>query len=223
MSVIQQDLVASAASTRPPKTQHQAAQRLADVLLSSMLLLVLSPLYLAVWIAIRLSDGGPGLYRQERVGKGGELFTFLKFRTMKVDSAALLEERLATCERSRALWDTHLKLADDPRITPFGRFLRRSSIDELPQLFNVLRGDMSLIGPRPLLPNEISRYGRWYGRYISVRPGLTGLWQISGRSLTTFRRRVAADVIYVRRRTILLKVYILLATIPAVLFNRGSS
>lgn len=212
-----------AALLAPRETRRQKAQRFSDIVLSSSLLILLSPLYLTVWLAIRLSDGGPGLFRQQRVGRGGQLFTFYKFRSMRVDQAALLEERLRTCDRSRTQWETHLKLADDPRITVFGRLLRRSSIDELPQLINVLRGEMSLIGPRPLLPGEITRYGRWYAHYISVRPGLTGLWQVKGRSLTTFRRRVAADIIYVRRRTVLLKIYILLATVPAVLSKQGSA
>ena len=131
--------------------------------------------------------------------------------------------KLEFSPEARNQWERYLKLHDDPRLTPIGRFLRRTSIDELPQLINVIRGDMSLIGPRPILPGEVGRYGRWFALYMSVRPGLTGLWQISGRSLSSFRRRIAADVIYVRRRSVLLKIFILLATIPSVLSQKGSA
>jgi len=207
----------------PVERGRQRAQRFTDILISATLLLLLSPLYLLVWIIIRLSDGGPGLYRSERIGRGGKRFEFLKFRTMRVNSEGLLHQKLESCDHSRRQWHLYLKLDDDPRVTAIGGFLRRSSIDELPQLVNVLHGDMSLIGPRPILPNEIDRYGRWFRLYTDVRPGITGLWQVSGRSLSTFRRRIAADVIYIRRRTILLKVWILLATIPVVLGRKGSA
>ncbi|MGA0608436.1 sugar transferase [Phenylobacterium sp. VNQ135] len=213
---------AFAAVTRRPEWQ-MSAQRVADIVLSCAILLAAAPVLLAVLLAVWLQDGGPPIYRQRRIGQGGRPFDCLKFRSMVLDSDARLKRLLDSDPAARAEWERDHKLRNDPRITLLGRVLRKLSLDELPQLVNVIRGEMALIGPRPIVAAEVSRYGRYFVYYASVRPGLTGLWQISGRSSTTYRRRVAADYLYVRRRTFGLKARIFFGTIPAVLFARGSA
>jgi lipopolysaccharide/colanic/teichoic acid biosynthesis glycosyltransferase len=177
---------------------------------------------LGVALAIFLQDGGPALFAHRRLGWGGRHFYCLKFRTMRVDAEARLAEVLARDPQARAEWDADHKLRDDPRVTRLGAFLRRTSLDELPQLFNVLRGEMSLVGPRPIVDAEIQKYGRRFHQYCAVKPGITGLWQVNGRSDTTYRARVAMDCLYAGRKSLLLDVRVLLCTIPAVLARRGS-
>lgn len=184
-------------------------------------IIFLAPVMLVIAVAIAIFDPGPVLFRHRRIGAGGKIFECLKFRSMVVDSDARLNALLQTCAASRAEWACHQKLQRDPRITPLGRFLRKSSLDELPQLFNVLFGEMSLIGPRPIVAAEIVRYGHYFRYYTGVRPGVTGLWQVSGRNNVSYRRRVAMDVIYTRRRTFSLNMQILAKTIPAVITSRG--
>jgi exopolysaccharide production protein ExoY len=171
---------------------------------------------------IKLQDGGPVLFTQERIGKGGVRFRCHKFRSMRPDAEARLASILSSDPALRREWELSQKLTQDPRITALGDFLRRSSLDELPQLFNILKGQMSLVGPRPIVESEIRRYGRWYRYYTTVRPGLTGLWQVSGRSDVDYRRRVAMDRLYVRTRSLNSYVWIVCATLPAVLIRRGS-
>jgi exopolysaccharide production protein ExoY len=197
---------------------------LLDLVLATLLLIFLAPLLVALAVAIRLSDGGPALFAHERLGRGGRSFPCLKFRTMAVDADVRLRSLLDTDPHARAEWNATHKLRHDPRVTAIGGFLRRSSLDELPQLINVLRGQMSLVGPRPIVGAEIRRYGRRYADYCSIRPGITGLWQVSGRSDVGYRRRVAMDVLYARRRRRRagLYLYILLMTAPAVLLRRGA-
>jgi lipopolysaccharide/colanic/teichoic acid biosynthesis glycosyltransferase len=196
--------------------------RVLDVIISALALVALAPLMLAVALAIKLQDGGPALFGHKRVGLGGQTFRCWKFRSMAVDSDRRLAELLAKSPEARAEWEETQKLRADPRVTHFGRFLRKSSLDELPQLFNTLVGEMALVGPRPIVQAEAIRYGRWFRVYCSVRPGITGLWQISGRSNVSYRRRVAADVTYIRARSVALDLKILVATIPAVVLKRGS-
>jgi lipopolysaccharide/colanic/teichoic acid biosynthesis glycosyltransferase len=168
-------------------------------------------------------DGGPAFYAHERVGRGGRLFGCLKFRSMVVDSERRLAELLARDPAARAEWEATRKLKRDPRVTWVGRFLRASSLDELPQLINVLRGDMSLVGPRPVICAELAaHYGAAAQHYLSVRPGLTGPWQISGRSDTTYAQRVALDVGYATRADLWTDVKILLRTPAAVILRRGA-
>jgi exopolysaccharide production protein ExoY len=150
------------------------------------------------------------------------MFTCFKVRTMVVDADKRLDQLLATDPDARAEWALDQKLRNDPRITTFGRFLRKSSLDEVPQLINVLRGDMSLVGPRPIVLEEAPRYGQWLKHYCAVRPGITGIWQVSGRNNLSYRRRVACDVLYARRQSTALNLKILLITIPAVLSQDGS-
>jgi lipopolysaccharide/colanic/teichoic acid biosynthesis glycosyltransferase len=172
----------------------------------------------AVW----LQDGGPVLFAHRRLGHAGRPFRCLKFRTMVVDADDTLDLLLQNDPDARREWAADRKLKQDPRITRLGEFLRKSSLDELPQLINVLRGEMSVVGPRPIVEAEVPRYGRWYRYYRAVRPGMTGLWQISGRNHLDYRRRVALDVLYVRRCSFLGNVSILFRTIPAVLLRSGS-
>jgi lipopolysaccharide/colanic/teichoic acid biosynthesis glycosyltransferase len=167
-------------------------------------------------------DPGPIFFGQFRLGHEGRRFRCWKFRTMVIDAETRLTELLATDPAARAEWAKDCKLRNDPRITSIGRFLRKSSLDELPQLLNVLIGDMSLVGPRPIVHAEVERYGRYFKDYCKVRPGITGLWQISGRNDVSYRRRVALDVKYSRSKCLSLDLTILFMTIPRVIFARGS-
>jgi exopolysaccharide production protein ExoY len=199
------------------------AKRALDLVIAIALLIFVSPLMIALAIAIRLQDGGPALFRQARVGCGGKAFTCYKFRTMVQDADARLDHILATDPVAAAEWAATQKLRNDPRILGWvGRFLRVTSLDELPQLFNIIRGDMSVVGPRPIVRSEVPRYSSLYHYYKSVRPGVTGLWQISGRNNTSYRRRICLDAAYARRWCVALDLWILWRTIPAVLFRRGA-
>jgi len=198
------------------------ALRLLDIVLALLGILALLPFMLLVALAVRLTSPGPALFRQRRIGRNGVEFVCFKFRTMCVDADERLRQLLTSDPAARAEWQRTQKLKDDVRITPVGRFLRASSFDELPQLFNVLAGTMSLVGPRPIVASEIAHYGHHFSDYCSVRPGLTGLWQISGRNDTSYRRRVALDVYYSRRRNLWLNGAIMLRTLPAVLLQRGA-
>jgi len=202
--------------------------RVLDVLIAAVLLALLLPLFVAVALAIRLDSPGPMLYRQLRVGVGMRRFTLHKFRTMRPEAdsqphhdyvAGLIRGEAETVSRSHG---SLYKLAHDERITPVGRFLRRWSLDELPQLFNVLRGEMSLVGPRPAIPYELDHYERsWYRRF-SVKPGLTGLWQVSGRSRLSTPEMVELDLEYVERSSIWLDIQILFRTIPTLIRGDGA-
>jgi lipopolysaccharide/colanic/teichoic acid biosynthesis glycosyltransferase len=167
-------------------------------------------------------DGGPVFFRQSRVGAGGRMFRCIKFRTMHVDAEKQLKRVLVTDPAAAEEWAASQKLSNDPRVTKIGRFLRRSSLDEMPQLFNVLRAEMSLVGPRPIVPAEIERYGGDIEYYYEARPGLTGLWQVSGRSDASYASRVKLDVWYVRNWTLWHDIAILFKTIPAVFLQRGA-
>jgi lipopolysaccharide/colanic/teichoic acid biosynthesis glycosyltransferase len=193
-------------------------KRTVDVAGALALGLMLSPFIIAVVIAISV-EGGSVIYRHRRIGKNGKAFDCLKFRTMVANADQVLKDLLNQHPELREEWLRDHKLRDDPRITVVGRFLRRTSLDELPQLWNILRGDMSLVGPRPVVWEELFRYGRNAVSYLAVKPGLTGLWQISGRNDVSYRRRVAMDVYYVRNRNLLLDLYILALT-TSVIFNR---
>ncbi len=193
-----------------------------DVALSSAALIFLFPLMVLVALAIYLEDGGPVLFFQSRLGFRGRGFPCFKFRTMCVDAEARLAAVLASSPAAQREWAQDHKLKSDPRITKLGGFLRKSSLDELPQLLNVLRGEMSLVGPRPIVQAEVQKYGRRFSHYCAVRPGLTGLWQISGRNDASYRSRVAMDVVYAKKRGPALDLKIIAGTIPAVIMSRGS-
>lgn len=196
------------------------AKRALDLLICVTTLTFFAPLMVLIAIAIRMT--GPVFFKQQRIGRNGELFHVFKFRTMAVDAEQRLADLLAADPVARLEWETLRKLTHDPRITLLGRFLRLSSLDELPQLINVLLGDMSIVGPRPIVPSEAVMYNRYIAAYCRVKPGLTGLWQVSGRNGTTYRRRVALDVCYSRRANLGLDILILFKTIPAVLKADGA-
>jgi len=185
-------------------------------------ILVASPIFIATFIIMKLTDPGPIIYRRRVVGVGGKQFDAFKFRTMIVDGDAVLAEYLENNPEARAEWEKYGKLHNDPRVTPLGNFLRRTSLDELPQLFNVLRGEMSLVGPRMITIEEVERYGQWNLNIHTVKPGITGLWQISGRSDVSYAERVRLDMHYIRNYSIWLDFQILLWTIPVVLFRKGA-
>ncbi|MCR5880874.1 sugar transferase [Phenylobacterium sp. J367] len=185
-------------------------------------LIFLAPIMIAVAIAVYAQDGGPILFAHRRLGRDGRHFHCLKFRSMAVDAEKRLRDLLASDPQARAEWEADHKLRNDPRVTKLGEFLRKTSLDELPQLFNVLRGEMSLVGPRPIVDGEIAKYGRRFRQYCAVKPGITGLWQVSGRNDTTYRARVAMDCVYAARRSALMDFRILVLTVPAVLARKGS-
>lgn len=192
-----------------------------DLAGAASLILVLSPLLLAIAFMVKL-DGGPVFYLHPRVGAGGHRFFSLRFRSMHQRSAEMLEHVLRTDAVAAIEWAATQKLRHDPRVTRIGGFLRQTSLDELPQLFNVLRLEMSLVGPRPIVDNEIERYGDRIAYYYASRPGLTGLWQVSGRSNMTYRQRVQLDTHYVEHWTLWLDAMILAKTVLAVLKRTGA-
>jgi lipopolysaccharide/colanic/teichoic acid biosynthesis glycosyltransferase len=193
----------------------------AGQLVALVILAACSPVMLALaWLIRR--DGGPVTFEHYRVGCGGRLFRCIKFRTMRQDAERALREVLEGNPALLAEWHRDYKLSEDPRVTPFGRWLRRSSLDELPQLLNVLRGEMALVGPRPVTVAELRRYGpaRWH--YLSVPPGMTGLWQVSGRTTTSYERRIELDQLYVKNRSAWLDCKILARTVLVVLSGEGA-
>jgi exopolysaccharide biosynthesis polyprenyl glycosylphosphotransferase len=203
----------------PERRLYAVSKRMFDCVLASVLLVLSAPLWVVVAALIRLTSPGPIIFRQRRCGRWGEEFTCYKFRTM-IDGAELTRQEL---DALNEVDGPVFKIRDDPRVTRVGRFLRRSSIDELPQLWNVLRGDMSIVGPRPPLPEEVARYRPRDYQRLAVTPGLTCLWQIKGRSQIKFDEWVRLDLEYIRRRSFWLDLAIVLRTIPAVLSGRGAA
>jgi exopolysaccharide production protein ExoY len=208
-------------SARPPSVPSPgraatAAKRAIDITGALAFFLLFGPLYVAVAWCVWLQGGGPVHYRQTRLGRNGKPFHFYKFRSMVPDAERVLDDFLALDPAARIRWDTFQKLENDPRILPVGRFLRKFSLDELPQFWNVLRGDMSLVGPRPCMERQRSLYGGAWAYYATVRPGLTGLWQVSRRGELTFAQRVELDVEYVSHWSLATDCGILLRTVRAV-------
>jgi len=197
-------------------------KRVIDLLLSSVLALLTFPVMVIIGLLIRLDSPGPLLLRQTRLGRRGRPFTIYKFRTMHRNAQALLERHLDNDEAARREWQAHRKLRRDPRVTRVGRLLRRLSLDELPQLWNVLRGEMSLVGPRPIMTDEIDRYGERAHLYTQVLPGLTGLVQVSGRSNLAYERRVRLDAYYSRNWSVWLDILILARTLVVVMRTDGA-
>jgi exopolysaccharide biosynthesis polyprenyl glycosylphosphotransferase len=194
------------------------AKRIFDIAVSGAVLLLTLPLFLIIAGAIKLTSPGPVFYRQQRAGRQGKTFTLLKFRTMVPGADVMLNLLVAENESDGPLF----KIRDDPRVTGVGRHLRRWSLDELPQLLNVLKGDMSLVGPRPPLPHEVTKYEDWHFDRLEVRPGITGLWQVSGRSDLSFNEMVRLDLFYIENWSLAYDTFILLKTLPAVLLGRGA-
>lgn len=198
------------------------AKRSFDIGAVTIALLFFLPLILTLVALLMLSQGRPVIYRHSRMGRGGKAFHCFKFRTMAIDGDELLRIHLSADPAARQEWEATRKLKDDPRVTPIGRVLRKTSADELPQLLNVLRGDMSLVGPRPIVHAEVPYYGQYIDHYHRVKPGLTGAWQISGRSDTSYAERVQLDAEYAATRSFGGDLKILMRTVPAVLRARGS-
>lgn len=198
-------------------------KRLLDIILASTALVLAAPIMLIVAACIRSTMGGPVLFSQDRVGFNGVLFRCWKFRTMVTNADEVLREHLAKCPDSAREWETTCKLSRDPRITSLGQILRKSSLDELPQIFNILRGEMSCVGPRPVVPREIEKYGTHKSDYLRALPGLTGLWQCRGRSQLSYEDRVELDVQYVRSWSMAMDLRIIVLTVPALLrFNQSA-
>lgn len=195
---------------------------LLDKLLSLFAFVLLSPFFVVVPLLVKLTSRGPVFYRQNRLGKDGRSIRVWKFRSMYADADERLQRILESDSARKAEWEANYKLTDDPRVTPLGRILRKTSVDEFPQLFNVFAGDMALVGPRPIVEGEVAYYGADYEIFASVKPGITGLWQASGRSDTDYPRRVALDVQYVLNWSPWMDVWILFRTVYAVLFMRGA-
>jgi len=197
---------------------YEWSKRTIDALGAAMLLLVFSPLILAVAVVIKITSPGPVFFEQVRLGRGGRPFRCLKFRTMVPDA----EKRLQNDPVLRAVFESNYKIKNDPRVSRVGALLRRTSFDELPQLWNVLRGDMGLIGPRPIVPPELSKYGMHAKKLLTVTPGLSGLWQTCGRSETTYAQRVAFDMMYIDHRSLWLDLKLMVLTVVAVCRKVGA-
>lgn len=193
-----------------------------DVCLAASLLLIGLPFIILIAVMVKFDSSGPALYRQRRVGLGGRLFELIKFRTMYSGAEDDLEAFLMKNPKRRFGWEAYQKFWNDPRLTRSGKWLRRFSLDELPQLWNVLRGEMSLVGPRPILPSQRAMYGSKISYYRQVQPGMTGLWQVSGRNLTSFSERVDLDVGYIQNWSLREDIRILCQTISVVLSGAGS-
>ncbi len=197
-------------------------KRLFDVLFSLSVLILFSPVYLLLALLIALSSPGPIFYVQERVGKNRQTFGCIKFRTMVVNADEVLLKMMADCPQLRQEFEDNFKLKQDPRITWIGRFLRITSLDEFPQFWNVLKGDMSVVGPRPLVVEELPKYGRYINKVLTIRPGITGLWQVSGRNDVPYDRRIQMDLYYVNFRNFWIDLLIIIKTIGVVVFPKNN-
>lgn len=200
----------------------QKVKRILDLFLCTLALPVVLPVSCFLYLLIKLDSKGSVIYRQERIGKDGKPFLIYKFRTMYCNADELLQEVLATDPLMAEEWKKTRKLRNDPRLTKAGQFLRKTSLDELPQLINIFKGEMTLVGPRPIVEDEKEKYGRYFEEYCEVRPGLTGLWQTSGRNDTTYSQRVAYDHYYINHWSPKLDIWIMAKTIPVALSGRGA-
>ena len=228
-SVMEGGLIGSVVGVEPFEADYTKARRSffkrsMDVLLASLLLLFIAPFLLIIALIIKISDGGSVIFAQERPGVNGRLFRCYKFRTMAMDAEARLNDLLENDPQAAEDWRLYKKLKKDPRITKIGHFLRKTSIDEIPQIFNILKGEMSIIGPRPITKREIPEYGSPadFAIYGAVRPGVLGLWQVSGRSDCDYDRRIELDAQYARDWSIWMDMKILFVGVPVVLFGKGA-
>ncbi|MCI4643738.1 MAG: sugar transferase [Hyphomonadaceae bacterium] len=220
----EQPVFSTRSSTANGRT-HNASdllKRVMDLFIAVPMALFLLPFFMLIAIVVYTDDKGPILFKQKRRGMNGEYFTCLKVRTMVTNASERLEHLLATNPAMRAEWEETQKLKNDPRITGVGDFLRKYSLDELPQLWNIIKGDMSIVGPRPIVADEVRRYDVDIAHYDAVRPGVIGLWQISGRNDTSYDKRVELDVTYATKRNILMDLKILVLSIPAIVLKRGA-
>ncbi len=205
-------------TVREPSRWYYTIKRLLDVVLSLLGIVFLLPVFLCIALCIKLDDGGPVLHFREIIGKHGKRFYALKFRTMIVDADGYLAKHPELMQKFKQ----NMKLAQDPRITRVGRFLRKTSLDELPQLFNVLVGQMSLVGPRIIHPSELARYGEYGPKRLSLKPGITGLWQISGRQHISYDERVQLDMQYIDTRSFIVDLIILVKTLKVFIVHTGA-
>lgn len=217
----------STALTLPPTFEfpirHNAIKRAFDILFSVTILVLSAPIMAFVALSVRFSSKGKIVYAHERIGRGGKPFRCYKFRTMYPDADMRLKEILEQCPILNQEWERNHKLKNDPRVTPIGKFLRKTSLDEFPQFWNVLKGDLSVVGPRPVVQYEITKHlGPKAAKILSIRPGLTGLWQVSGRSDTCYSKRIKMDEQYVDSQSILLDLKIIAKTIPSMFFSKGA-
>lgn len=205
------------------KIRHLPIKRLFDVVFSLIALVISLPFILAIAIVIKITTKDKVFYAQQRIGRGGKPFYCYKFRTMYPDADKRLELLLRSCKKKKYEWECNHKLKNDPRITRVGLFLRKTSLDELPQFWNVLKGDLSVVGPRPVVQDELSRhFGVKAAKILSIRPGITGIWQVTGRSNTSYQERVKLDEKYVDKRTFLLDMKLIAKTIPTMINRKGA-
>lgn len=203
--------------------RHYPFKRAFDIVFSLCALVIGSPIFLLVALFVRFSSKGRVIYSHERIGRGGKAFRCYKFRTMYRDADQRLKDILAKNPDLKEEWERKHKLSKDPRVTPIGAFLRKTSLDELPQFWNVLKGDLSVVGPRPVVKAEVQRFlGFRAPLILSVRPGLTGIWQVSGRSNTSYEERLAMDEEYIAKQSLFLDLKLILRTVPAMVFTRGA-
>lgn len=201
---------------------YRVLKRAFDILFAVSFLVIAFPFLVLLSIALQLDSPGKLFFVQNRVGRNGKMFGCIKFRTMREDAEAVLARLLETSPEARAEWEADHKLRDDPRVSRLGRIARKLSFDELPQLINILKGEMSVVGPRPIVQGEVPKYGVFIADYCAVKPGLTGLWQVSGRNNVSYAERVQFDCDYGLRASFLFDIGIVLRTVPAVLLARGS-
>jgi len=222
MSTTNADVDSSDSHSKFSAKWGPGTKRTFDIMVASTILLFALPTMFFIAVIMFSTDRGPILFSHERIGRNGRRFQCLKFRSMVVNSQEALRQHLEARPQARAEWAATQKLRDDPRITPLGRFLRATSLDELPQLINVIRGEMSLVGPRPIVQDEVVRYADQIEHYAAVRPGITGLWQVSGRSDVGYDQRVQLDSTYVREWSFTGDMVILLKTVKVVALRTGS-
>ena len=202
------------------QTIYLQAKSIFDIIFSIIFLLIGFPAFLLIALLVKLSSSGPIFFYHKRIGKNGKVFNCIKFRTMYPESKDILQNLLNNNEELKLEFNRNHKLKNDPRITPFGRFLRKSSLDEIPQFLNVLKRDMSIVGPRPIVNEEIIKYGDALPKILKIRPGITGLWQVSGRNNLSYKKRVDLDSIYAKNLNFLMDLRILIRTFGVILFPR---
>lgn len=205
---------------------YSSIKRCLDIILSANVLIISIPLFLIIALVIKSTSQGPIFYCSHRLGRNGKLFKFWKFRTMYENASEKLQWLLQQNPQLQKEWSIYFKLKNDPRVTSFGKFLRKTSLDEFPQFLNVLKGELSLVGPRPYLPNELNTLKKIAGPYLqtmlSIRPGLTGIWQTSGRNMLNFEQRVRLDIQYASSRSFFFDLRLIVKTIPSLLFAKGA-
>lgn len=215
------DVVLEHDRSRVKDIMYIVVKRIFDIIVSGISLILLLPIFLVIGIMIRIDSKGPVFYKHKRIGKNGEYIYLYKFRSMYIDSQKRLEKMLENPE-IRKEWEENFKLKNDPRITKIGNILRKTSLDELPQLLNIFNGDMSIVGPRPVIDKEIDKYGEKKDKFLSVTPGLTGWWAVNGRSCTSYEERMKLELYYVDHRSLLLDLKIILKTFIAVIKRDGA-